>query len=1516
MALDRFSPAVREWFASTFPEPTAAQAQGWPAIAAGAPHPDPGARPGSGKTLAAFLWGIDRLVTSPPPETKERRTRLLYLSPLRALAFDVEKNLRAPLTGIQLAAERLGVPFTEPTVGAAHRRHVGRGAPGAHPPPARPPHHHAREPVPHAHVRGPGHACAASRPSSSTRSTPWRPPSAARTWRCRWSGSTRCASGRRSASGCRPPSGPLEEVARFLGGYDGPGRSPARSPSSTPASASRSSSRSSCPSRTWATSASVLDEPASGPAAGGPARKSIWPSRLPPHPRAGAGPPHHHHLLQRPPAGRAPGGPPQRAGRRPRASCRRGTRRAGQGPPRLAGPRAAGRHRGPAEAGRAARPGRHLPASSSASTWAPSTSSSRSSRPGAVSRGLQRIGRAGHQVGEPSRGKIFPKHRGDLLEAAVVAAAHARRPHRGDPLPPQPARRAGPADRGHHGDGGLGRRRAGRPRAPGAPASPTSPTTCSHAVLDLLAGRYPSRRVRRAAAPHRVGPRRRPRPGPRRRQAAGGHQRRHHPRPWPVRRVPARRHPRRRARRGDGLREPRRARRSCSARQHVAHRGHHLRAGRGHARRRASPARCRSGTATGRGRPLELGRALGAFVREVRRWRRSRPRRRPRCTTDDGLDALGGRQRRALPRRAGRGHRASCPTTGPSWSSASATRSATGGSACSRPFGTPVHAPWAMAIERRLARPLRHGRRDDVERRRHRDPPARGGRRAAGGRDLLVDPDEIEELVRRRRCRPRRCSRPASGSARPGPCCCPAAGPTRRTPLWQQRQRAADLLAVAAKYPTLPDPARGQPGVPAGRVRRARAARRCWPTCEPRRIRLVAVDTPKASPFAQCLLFSWIATYMYEGDAPLAERRAAALALDRDLLRELLGAEELRELIDADVLADLELELQCLVDAPAGPLGRRGPRPAAPPRRPHAGRARRRAATAGRGGRLGRRSWWPSGAPSRLRIAGEERFAAAEDAARYRDALGAALPLGLPAAFTEPGRAPARAARRPLRPHPRARSARPAPAPGASACRSSGSRAPCERLEAEGRVVRGEFRPDGVEREWCDTDVLRQLRRRSLAALRREVEPVEPAALARFLPRLAGRGRRVGAGSRRWSRRSACCRARPSRPRALDARRPAGPGGRATARPTSTRSAPPASWCGSAPAPSGAERRAGAAVLPRPGPPLLAPPRPDVADRPTGALHDALREHLGDRGASFWCDLRGRARRAPPTPSCWPRCGTWCGRARSPTTRWRRCGRFVGGAGGPAHRRRRAGAAARRPRPGRLTRTGPARRAPGRWSLVRAAAGARAVAHRGRPTPGPASCSSATACSPGRRRWPRASRAGSPRVYGVLKVLEERGQVRRGYFVAGLGAAQFALPGAVDRLRAARDARCRRRRPLVLAATDPAQPYGAALAWPRRPRPVARRGPPGAGRARWPAGEPGRLARDRRGHQPAHLPGGRRRRRAGSTPSSPWSRTAGCAAWRSRTIDGGPASTSPVGAGRCGRPGFADGYRGLVLRGS
>ncbi|HXF71294.1 MAG TPA: DEAD/DEAH box helicase, partial [Actinomycetota bacterium] len=524
------------------------------------------------------------------------------------------------------------------------------------------------------------------------------------------------------------------------------------------------------------------------------------------------------------------------------------------------------------------------------------------------------------------------------------------------------------------------------------------------------------------------------------------------------------------------------------------------------------------------------------------------------------------------------------------------------------PFGERVHAPWALAIERRLSErlgaPVQALWSDDGIAIRLPEAVDR-----VPTEDLLFDPEEIEERVVE--------ALPGSQlfaavfrEAAARALLLPRRRPGQRTPLWMQRQRAADLLAVASTHPGFPilleatrECLRDVFDVPALRelLRDVRA----------RRVRVVAVDTPRASPFARSLVFRWTSVYMYEGDAPLAERRAQALALDRDLLRELLGAEELRELLDPRAVEELELELQGLAEGrrARGPddlhdlLRRVGDLTPAEVRARCAGdpdpwlralEAERRVV--------------------RVRVAGEERIAAAEDAARLRDALGVVLPPGLPAAYTEPVARPlVDLVSRYARTH--------GPFLASEAAARLG--APVERvrevlaaLEAEGRVVRGEFRPGGVEREWCDAGVLRALRRRSLALLRREVEPVEAAALGRFLPAWQGitaprsgpdallevLGQLQGAAIPASTLEAEVLplRVRGYLPADLDALLAAGE----------------VVWVGAG--------RIGAedgrvALLFRDRAPYLAPAAAEA--RPEGAVHDAIRRHLAERGASFWPEL-------------------------------------------------------------------------------------------------------------------------------------------------------------------------------------------------------------------------------------------------------------------------------------------------------
>ena len=423
------------------------------------------------------------------------------------------------------------------------------------------------------------------------------------------------------------------------------------------------------------------------------------------------------------------------------------------------------------------------------------------------------------------------------------------------------------------------------------------------------------------------------------------------------------------------------------------------------------------------------------------------------------------------------------------------------------PFGGRVHAPWSMAIEARLRE--QHGIEvqsiwsDDGIAVRLPEGVESDGSTIEGA--LLFEPDEIEDrLTADLGSSALFAARFRENAARA--LLLPRRRPGQRTPLWMQRQRSADLLAVASQYGSFPiiletyrEVLRDVFDMP--------ALREVLADIRARRIRMVSVESRSASPFASSLLFDYIGSFMYEGDAPLAERRAQALALDRELLAELLGSEELRELIDPAAVADLELELQALAPDPPGSNDRRRRRPAPPPRRPAHRRGRRRRVSGLEAPEaLGELE--ATRRAIRVRIAGEERWIAVEDAARYRDAVGVSPPPGVAETFLAPVDRPldlllARWART----HAPFTADEPA-------ARWDVARAVVEErlrsMAAAGELLEGAFRPGGAAHEFTDPDVLRQLRRRSLARLRREVEPVEPEVLARFLPAWHGVGSSAG----------------------------------------------------------------------------------------------------------------------------------------------------------------------------------------------------------------------------------------------------------------------------------------------------------------------------------------------------------------------------------------------------------------------
>ncbi len=676
------------------------------------------------------------------------------------------------------------------------------------------------------------------------------------------------------------------------------------------------------------------------------------------------------------------------------------------------------------------------------------------------------------------------------------------------------------------------------------------------------------------------------------------------------------------------------------------------------------------------------------------------------------------------------------------------------------PFGGRVHAPWGMALGARLRDSVGleaqsiwsddgialHLPEADA-------PPSLA--------DLLIGPDEIEELV------VAEVGQTALFGARfrenaSRALLIPRRRPGQRTPLWQQRLKAQSLLQVARKYGSFPivletyrECLQDVFDLP--------ALKGILKGLQTRELDLVEVETASASPFAASLLFDYVATYMYEDDTPPAERRAQALSLDRDLLRELLGQEELRELIDPDALAEVERQLR---GDPRDPdelhdvLRRRGDLRAGEYDEGQAAilLAERRALT--------------------VRYAGEERLIAAEDAGRYRDALGAMPPGGLPETFLEGG---PDSLRQLLLRFAKGRG----PFTTAEAVERFGLDVEglLHELERADLLVRGELRPGGSEREWCDPDVLRRLRRASLAALRREVEPAEQAALGRFLPAWHGIGRRAGLREALvplqglalpvslWETEVLPRRVPGYQPAWLDAICAAGE----------------LVWVG-----AGLDR---VAVYFREDAPVLG--RPGGAPAPESEEAGAIRDALG-RSAMFWFDLLEETglEAEAALPALWEL--VWAGEVTNDAWTPLRAGR-----------RYQAQRAERRPRRFSRTRGAAITSTQGRWSpterLFPGVPDRRALAELLLERQG-------IVTRDGVRGEGIAGGYGA--VYSELKDLETIGACRRGYFVEGLGGAQFALPGAVERLRELRSEE--EPEPLVLAAADPAQPYGAALPWPKR----------------------------------------------------------------------------------------------------
>ncbi|MDT7727794.1 MAG: ATP-dependent helicase Lhr and Lhr-like helicase [Actinomycetota bacterium] len=1428
--LDLFSPATREWFTGAFAAPTAAQEGAWRAAHAGE-HALVVAPTGSGKTLAAFLWALDRLAAEPPPADMKKRCRVLYVSPLKALAVDVQRNLRAPLAGISQASRRLGLTPPDISVGmrtgdttAAERRSFGRTPPDVL---VTTPESlfliltsSARE-----SLRGietvivdEVHAVAGGKRGahlavSLERLDALLPEPAQRI-------------------GLSATVRPVDEVSAFLGG-----RRPVRVVQ--PKLAKTIEVRVEVPVEDMGN----LDAPAApvdpvdGPIGfaeevGAVKRPSIWPAveervlELIRSHRSTIVFANSRRLTERLTSKLnelAAEQPELQAGRQFPAGA------IGQsGLTTGAEATIAKAHHGSMSREQRTHVEEELKSGRLACVVATSSLELgidmgavdlvvQIEAPPTVASGLQRVGRAGHQVGAVSRGVMFPKFRGDLVSCAVVAERMATGKIEAVRYPRNPldvlaqhivamvALESWTVDE-------LAEliRRA----APFA----ALPDDALHAVLDMLAGRYPSEEfgeLRARITWDRVTGELSGRPGAQRLAVTSGGT-------IPDRGLFTVMTP------GSDDRPGSRVGELDEEMVYESRVGDTVLLGTSSWRVTdithdrvivvpvpGEPARMPFWKGDAQGRPLELGRALGAFVREL--------------STSDSTEA------RTRAEAAGLDERACDNLLGYLEEQRSATRHIPNDRTLllerfrdelgdwrivlHSPFGAQVNAPWALAIAARL----RENRGVDAQVA-HSDDGivlrlpdalnADGTEVTVGVEDILLDPEEVEQLI------VAEVGGSALFAARFRECAArslllPRRDPRRRTPLWQQRQRASQLLSVAAKYERFPVVLEAmreclQDVYDVGGLRELMTDVRA------RRIKVVDVETPSPSPFARSLLFGYVGMFLYETDAPLAERRAAALSLDSTLLAELLGTEAIRELLDAEVIAEIERSLQRLDEDR------------------HARHAEDAAdllrflgdMTVEEAADRGIQPEWLAELESarraiRVRIGGEERYIAIEDAGRVRDALGTALPVGVPEAFTEPVADPLGDL---LSRYARSRgpfgSRQAAERFGLGAAVVTGV---LDRLTSEGRLARGELSPLGhaelhpAGMEYCDAAVLRRLRRASLARLRAEVEPVEPAALGRFLPSWHGVGARVRSAPTADDVLSvveqlagAPLPASAVESLILPSRLP----GYSPALLDELTTAGEVTWCGCG---SLAGGDGWLALAPTDVADLLLPEIEDSA--PEGPLHQALLSSL-DGGALFFRQLVDKISslvEAAPNDgevvaALWDL--VWAGLVTGDTLGPLRA--QVAGKGA-AHKPRRTAprgryARMRASRPAMPSRTGPPTVA-GRWALApvrepdptrRAHARTEAFLERhGVLTRGALETERVT--------------GGFSGIYKVLRGMEDSGQVVRGYVVEGLGAAQFAAKGAVDRLRALSDTGSTPRDSsgaVVLAAADPAQPYGAALPWP------------------------------------------------------------------------------------------------------
>ncbi|WP_138416496.1 ATP-dependent helicase [Sinomonas gamaensis] len=1487
--LERFGAATREWFLGAFREPTPAQAGAWEAISSGR-HALVVAPTGSGKTLAAFLWSLDRLMrhesAAPAQEADDdgalpglarprRRasksknlTKVLYISPLKALGVDVERNLRAPLIGISQTARRLGSPVPDVSVGvrsgdtsASDRRALLSSPPDIL---ITTPESlylmltsQARETLAGVEtvIVDEVHAVAGTKRGahlavSLERLDAVLPKPAQRI-------------------GLSATVEPREIVAQFLAG---------QAPCEIVAPPAA---------KTWELTVTVPVEDMSdlqaaaaahdtGPATGLQPQASIWPhveekivdlilanrstivfsnsrrlaERLTGRLNEIYGERQLAASVWDEPV------PEKPATRTPAEMMAQAGQTAG------ADPVLARAHHGSVSKEQRAQIEDDLKSGRLRCVVATSSLELgidmglvdlviQVESPPSVASGLQRVGRAGHQVGEVSQGVLFPKHRADLVHTAITVERMLAGQIEALRIPANPldilaqqtvaATALGPVDVEEWFD-------VVRRSAPFA----TLPRSAFEATLDLLSGKYPSdefAELRPRIIWDRDEGTIEGRPGAQRLAVTSGGT------------IPDR---------GlfgvyiVGTEEEGSAREAARGGRRVGELDEEMvyesRVGDvfalgatswkiediTHDRVLVSPAFGQPGKlpfwkGDGVGRPVELGRALGAFQREVSGADRERALGRIEAA---GLDAFAASN---LLQYLDEQKQATSVVPSDRTLVVERFQDELGDwrVVLHSPFGMPVHAPWALAIGQRLSQRygvdgsamaaddgivLRVPMMED-------EPP---------GAELFVfEPEELEGIV----------TDEVGGSAlfaaRFRECAAralllPRQNPAKRQPLWQQRQRASQLLDVAKKYPQFP--------IILEAVRECLqdvydlpALKDVAAAMQRRELRLVETTTPQPSPFARSLLFGYVAQFLYEGDSPLAERRAAALSLDSTLLNELLGRAELSELLDSKVIEQTERELQRLaedrklagVEGTADLLRLLGPLSVA-----EVAERLRESEDGDAGTYLD--DLVASKRALAVSIAGNERYAAIEDASRLRDALGVPLPIGVPLAFIEPVADPlGDLVGRYARTH------GPFTAGEAAARLGLGVavvHSTLKRLAADGRVIEGTFRPatgdapkTGQAGEWCDAEVLRRIRRRSLAALRADVEPVDQPTFARFLAAWQHIGEE-GRGSLRghdgvltvvdqlagvpipasaWE--SLVLRRRVSdySPSLLDELMASGE----------------ILWTGAGAIPG---NDGWVSLHLADSAPLTLSPDPDFT--PDDAQQRLL-DFLAGGGGYFFRQL-AEAAGGPDSvltdeaamQALWDL--VWAGRVTGDTfapvramldgghtahrqpSRTPRARTYGGGRGASLR-------GGRLPRVGRLGAVAglgfdaPSTAAPpmaaGRWSAVpqvqldptiKTHALAELLMDRyGVLTRGSVMAEDVT--------------GGFGLLYKVLSRLEEAGKCRRGYFVEKLGAAQFAVPATVDRLRSysrddvsEQDGPSRPRRSLALAATDPANPYGAALAWP------------------------------------------------------------------------------------------------------